>query len=885
MHPRLPCALALAIVLAAAVGSGPALGAANAAFAGEPIAYYLPGLDPAEADFDPAVPTPEDHLGWPLGTWHVQHAQVVSYFQALAAASDRIALVEYARSHEGKPLFHALITAPENHARLEEIRQEHLRLADPAQSARLDLSAMPLVAMLGYGIHGNEPSATNSALAVAFRLVAARDAETRATLRDTIVLLDPCLNPDGHDRFAQWVNSHRGRHPSADPADREHNEVWPRGRSNHYWFDLNRDWLPLVHPESRGRVAVFHRWKPNLLTDHHEMGTDTTYFFQPGIPGRDNPSIPPIVRELTARIAERHAAALDQLGSLYYARETFDDFYAGKGSTYPDLNGAVGILFEQASSRGHVQDSIHGTIAFPFTIRNQVATSFSSLRAARALRQELLEHQRTFFRTALEEARRSPVQGWVFDAALDPARAHHLLDLLRRHDIEVRQLARPLSAGGRTWEPGAAWVVPAVQPQFRFLTEMFTRRSEFEDTLFYDVSAWSVALGFDLPHAELNAAQLPAATLGDPIGTTFFPAGRLAGVAEAYAYVFDWTGFYAPRALQRLHAAGLRAKVATEPFSVRTEAGPVELGRGAIIVPVGLQPDRRGTIEDVVAAIAREDALTVHALSTGLSLAGPDLGSPTFHVLTAPKVALLVGEGVNNLDAGEVWHLLDTRVNLPLTMLDIARPLPALDRYTTLVLVDGSYGSLPDSAAAAIKSWLQRGGVLLASGRAVDWVSDQDIAKVERVPANRPAPDAPAERVPYGDGNRTENLKLIRGAIFGADLDLTHPLGFGFDRPHLNLFRTRTTAYRPSPSPYQTPAVYRAEPLLAGYASSENIARLAGSAALLVVHQGRGVAVLSADNLNFRGYWHGGSKAFLNGLFFGPSIRPIRTLGDTSDEG
>lgn len=876
-----PSLLSLAFGLGLALQTVGFVSPSPAATAGEPIAYYFPDLDSAEADFDPAVPTPEEHLGWRLGAWHVNHAQVVSYFQALAAASDRVTLVEYARSHEARPLFHAIITAPENHARLEEIRLAHRRLSDPAQSAQLDVAAMPLVAILGYGIHGNEPSATNSALAVAYRLTAARDQETLATLRETVILLDPCLNPDGHDRFAQWVNSHRGRHPSADPADREHNEVWPRGRSNHYWFDLNRDWLPLVHPESRGRIAVFHRWKPNLLTDHHEMGTDTTYFFQPGIPGRDNPSIPPIVRELTARIAERHATALDRLGSLYYARETFDDFYPGKGSTYPDLNGGVGILFEQASSRGHVQESIHGPITFPFTIRNQVATSFSSLRAARALREELLEHQRTFFRTALEEARRAPVQGWVFDAALDPARAYHLLDLLRRHDIEVRQLARPLSAGGRMWEPGAAWVVPAVQPQFRFLTEVFTRRSEFADTQFYDVSAWSVALGFDLPHAALSAAELPADALGEPIHTAFFPAGRLAGAAEAYAYAFDWTGLYAPRALQRLHAAGLRAKVATQPFSARTEAGRVDFGRGTIVVPVGLQPDRRGAIEDTVAAIAREDALTVHALSSGLAHEGPDLGSPTFHALTAPQVALFVGEGVNHLDAGEVWHLFDTRVGLPIAMLDIARPLPSLDRYNTLVLVDGNYAALSENTAESIKTWLRRGGTLLASGRALDWVSSKDIAKVEPVPVERPPRDEPVARQPYAEGNRTENLKLIRGAIFAADLDLTHPLGFGFDRPQLNLFRTRTAAYRLSSSPYQTPAVYRHEPLLAGYASAENIARLAGSAAILVVHQGRGVAVLAADNLNFRGYWHGGSKAFLNAVFFGPSIRPIRTLGET----
>jgi hypothetical protein len=209
-------------------------------------------------------------------------------------------------------------------------------------------------------------------------------------LNETVILLDPSFNPDGLNRFASWVNTHKSQTLVTDPVSRELNEAWPGGRTNHYWFDLNRDWLYVQHPESQGRIAKFHEWKPNILTDHHEMGSNSTFFFQPGVPSRINPLTPQKNRELTAKIGTFHARYLDKIGSLYFTEEDYDDFYYGKGSTFPDVNGAVGILFEQASSRGHAQETINGVLSFPFTIRNQVTTSFSTLAAARALRTELL---------------------------------------------------------------------------------------------------------------------------------------------------------------------------------------------------------------------------------------------------------------------------------------------------------------------------------------------------------------------------------------------------------------------------------------------------------------------------------------------------------------
>ncbi|MDP2136265.1 MAG: M14 family zinc carboxypeptidase, partial [Candidatus Didemnitutus sp.] len=334
----------LPLVLALIVSASPALRAAP------PLDYYLP----VGTTYDPKVPTPEQFFGYQVGEWHLRSEQLTAYLRAVAAAApDRVKFEIIGHTHEQKPLVLLTITAPENQTRLEQIRTDHLALLDPAKSAALDVATMPVVVDLGYSVHGNEPSGVNAVPLVVYHLAAAQDARTLATLQQAVILVEAQRNPDGGDRAAQWFNQHKSlSSPSADPADREHNEVWPRGRFNHYWFDPNRDWLPLVHPEAQTRAELFHRWRPNVLTDHHEMGSNSTFFFQPGVPSRNNPSSPTKVFELTHKIAAFHQAALDGQGVLYYSEQGFDDFYPGKGSTYPDLLGTVGILFEQASARG-----------------------------------------------------------------------------------------------------------------------------------------------------------------------------------------------------------------------------------------------------------------------------------------------------------------------------------------------------------------------------------------------------------------------------------------------------------------------------------------------------------------------------------------------------
>jgi hypothetical protein len=853
-----------------------------------PLDYYLP----AGTTYNPKVPTPEQFFGHQIGEWHLRSEQVSAYLRAVAAAApDRVKVEVMGHSHERKPLLVLTITAPENHARLEQIRLDHLALLDPAKSAALDVASMPVVVNLGYSIHGNEPSGVNAVPLVVYHLAAAQDAKTLEQLRRAVILVESQRNPDGGDRAAQWFNQHKSlSSPSTDPADREHNEAWPRGRFNHYWFDPNRDWLPLVHPEAQARAELFHRWRPNLLTDHHEMGTNSTFFFQPGVPTRNNPSIPAIVRELTGKVAGFHARALDAKSALYYAEQGFDDFYPGKGSTYPDLHGTVGILFEQGSSRGHAQDSDNGVVTFPFTIRNQVVTSFSSLEAAVALRAELLEAQRNFPQETAAAAAASGVKAWIFGDDGDPARAWAFLDLLAQHRIEVRPLTEPAQFGGVDFQPGHAWVVMANQAQFRLAQEMFGRRTKFEDNVFYDVSGWTLPLAFNLPYAEADKVVLTGAPL---TGRPAFPAAAVVGENATYAYAFNWNGYFAPRALQRLLRAGIVAKGLTSaPVEATAADGSrVTLGYGAVLIPLGAQPEKAQLIARLLATIAREDGVPVYGFNTGLTPKGVDFGSSSFVPLALPRVALIVGDGVDPHDIGAAWHVLDQRVGLAPTLLDHTQlgSRPNFSRYNVIVMADGRYDDLSANFATALKDFVRGGGTLVVMGRAGTWAAKNEIAALDYAGAggsgigatrNNTAAEAAAKpeatapkREPYATAADRDALRLVAGAQFAASIDVTHPLGYGFTSDRLTLCRKNTLLLRPAKSPYETPAVYTAHPLQSGFASEANQKAIAHTAALVALTVGRGAVVAMPDDPNFRGFWYGGNRVFFNAVFYGRAIR------------
>lgn len=827
---------------------------------------------PRDVKYDPAVPRPEKHLGFAVGERHLYHHQLVGYLKELARSSSRVRIQEYARSHGDRPLVLLTITSPDNHKNLERIRQQHLQLADPRQAASVKLDGLPAVVLMGYSVHGNEPSAGNAAALVAYHLAAATGEQHERLLREVVVLLDPCLNPDGFERFAHWVNNNRGARANPDPEHREHREGWPTGRTNYYWFDLNRDWLPAQHPETQGRLAVYQRWKPNLVLDFHEMGSNSTFFFQPGVPRRTHPLIPPANQQLTRALARYHAAALDRIGSLYFTEEAFDDYYPGKGSTYPDLHGGVGILFEQASSRGHLLETVHGKITFAFTIRNQFQTSLSSLRGLLAMRLEFLEYKRAFYRDSVEAARKGAVKAHVVAAPGDPARLHQFLEVLHRHDIRAYALKRDLTTGGRTFRAREAFLIPTDQPETRFLQALFETRTEFADKVFYDVSTWTLPLAFHLQHATLTRAPTEAET-GQPFESGPLPGFAVAFGKEDLAYAIDWRNYHAPRTFHRLLAAGVKVRVATAPFRADTADGGSTLGHGTLLVPLGIQPDRRAVVVEVLRQGAAE-GVPVYPLRTGLTSEGLKLGSSALVPVPAPRVLLVTGEGVSTSEAGEVWHLLDQRVGMPVTLVEGSR-LGGIDlaRYTAVVLVSGTYTSVSTAAVDRLRQYVERGGTLVAIGTAIPWLNARKVVSVALREAGKAKKGTPGRR-PYGSAEEDAARQLIAGAILRTKVDHTHPIGFGFAAGEaFPVFRNNQVVLEPPANPYSSPVVHDDRPLLSGYVSEENLELLAGSASVAVVPAGTGRAILLAEDPNFRGFWYGTNRLFLNALFFGPVTR------------
>ncbi len=830
------------------------------------LSYYLPD----EVSYDPAIPTPESVLGFQVGEWHVSHDKLVQYMNTVAATSDRITIDTIGYTYERRPLLHLMVSAPENLAQLDEIRATHVQLSDPNASADLDVSDMPVVVYMGYGIHGNEPSGSNAALLVAYYLAAAQGDAIEDLLANSVLIVDPSYNPDGFNRFAHWVNSHRGINViNTSPNSREHNESWPRGRTNHYWFDLNRDWLPVQHPESQARIERFHVWKPNFLTDHHEMGSNSTFFFQPGIPSRNNPLTPEKAYDLTREVAQYHARYLDEIGSLYYSEENFDDFYYGKGSAYPDANGSVGILFEQASSRGHVQETDNGELTFPFTIRNQFATSLSTMQACYELREEFLRYQREFFTTAMEKARQDPEKGYIFTLGKDHTRGAAFIELLLRHQVQVAPIQASLSVGDQRYPEGESYYVPLEQPQYRLVKAMFQTPTSFTDSLFYDVSTWTLPLAFGLPYETLDAGQLRqvaaqgmAAYLAEPPAVS----AQVQGGPSSYAYAFEWHDSNAPRALNRIFEADLRAKVATKTF----QGGDHSFSLGSILVPVQNQSLGTDDLYALMQEVARETGVDIYALPTGLT-DGVNLGSPSLETLEAPKVLMMVGEArggyVSSYESGEVWHLLDHRQHMDLTLVDLGDANRIdWDEYNVLVLVNGNYNALDSDA---VKQWVSQGGVLVATKSAIAWANNQGLTSINFKSADR---DTSLEDLRYADLSNVRGAQAIGGSIFEARLDLSHPLGYGYTRALIPVFRNSTRFMAAEDDAYAMPMTYTDTPLLSGYISDENLAALKGSGAIHVNRLGRGRVISMIDNPNFRAFWWGTHKLFLNAIFFGSII-------------
>ncbi|MCW9705582.1 M14 family zinc carboxypeptidase [Fodinibius salsisoli] len=833
--------------------------------------YYFP--DTNEASFDEEIPSPQEFLGYEIGTHYTRHDRIVAYFKKLAETSDKATFQQIGETYEKRPQVVLTVTAPENHDNLEQIWQEHLTLTDP-DAPLLDPDQGKSVVALDYSVHGDETSSGEAALLTAYYLIANTDQETQTFLDESVVLIDPAQNPDGRDRAAHWHNSYKSFPPVADPADAEHNQGWPRGRTNHFLHDLNRDWFAITQQESANRIAFFHQWYPNVQIDFHEMGTNSTYYLEPTQPVRTwNPIIPEEqYTVMNPLLAEYQTEALNNLGALYWTKEIFDNISPIYGSTYPDIQGGVGVTFEVGSSRGLVQESDAGNVTFGSTIRKHLHTGIATVRAAVNEKQKLFEYQKEFFQSALDEADDQPVEAYQFGDAEDPSLTHKFLDLLLKHQLEVYEVTEDVERNDKQFAAGKSYIVPTDQKHYRVIHDIFEANTSFPDSVFYDITGWSLVHGYGIQYDEWEGGGY-----GDIQGTqvTELPKreGNIKGGASDYAYVFKWSDYNASPALYDLLSDEIRARVAHKPFTINTAEGQESFSYGSIVIATHDQNISSSKLYDKLQKVAREHKVTVYSVDSGMTPSGTDLGSTNNQVVEKPETALVIGSGVSSYEAGEAWFLLNKHAGIGTTKIR-KRQLPQTDlsRYNSLILVDGNYNDWQESTVDKIKTWVRAGGVLITDEDASRWAIQQEVVSEDLLKTYEDTTET-KPRYDYEEQSDRWRASTIPGTILEADIDPSNPIAFGVNDRRQLFIKDNNLFLKPSKNPYSTIAKYSEDPFVGGHISDENLDKVRGTASIIAKGEGNGTVILFAENPNFRSYWHTTSRLFLNAVFFGQNLR------------
>ncbi len=883
------------------------------------------------AQYDPGIPTVQKVLGFEPGARHATPEEIVRYFEALAAAApSRIRLFDYGRTWEGRRLLYAAISGEENIRRLGEIRAAQQRLADPRKTpeaeARKLIASTPSVLALMYGVHGNEISSPDAALVTAYHLLAARPDPVMEKIRkNVVVLLDPLQNPDGRARFIHNFVTNLGLEPDEHPAAAERAEPWPGGRSNHYLFDMNRDWFALTQPETQGRVRYLREWLPHVVVDLHEMGSNSTYFFTPGAPPY-NPHITADQKKQMQWFGRNNAKYFDRLGWPYFTREVFDEFYPGYGASWPWFYGGMGMTYENASVRGLVvrrsDDTLYG---YPESVRKHFVASIATCETAAEQRAQLLESFWRYQVTAIEEGRSEPVKEYVLARRGDASAVDKLAGVLAEHGIEVRRAAAEFDAGGKKY-PAGSYLISAAQPRKRLIRALLERNVPLDESFakeqerrrkkglpdeIYDVTGWSLPLMYNVECDALQAAVNVAAT---PVAGPYQPKGSVSGRAEV-AYLVPWGTQAAGRFLTGALRGGLRVLTANKPFTQNGRQYP----SGTLIV---LVKQNSADVHEKVARLAETSGAEVVAANTSWVEDGIDFGSNHVSVVRRPRVALVWDSPVSSLSAGAARFVLERQYGYPVTVIRASSLAMAdLSRFQVLILPDaggfgGGYGAALNAAAARLQQWVREGGVLIGIGGAVSWLASPQasLLAVQQEQLAREGAAAPGARQPDAAkpaSNQTaaptaaaqapaagpvpgkllvkeEDFEkaiepdtrlpdAVAGVIVNARVDPETWVTAGLPET-VNVLVNGRTIFTPVKKDRGVNAIVfeAADNLLqSGYMWEENRRQLAFKPFVVVSSQGRGAVVGFTADPNFRAFHDGLNVAFLNAVFRfpGPAAR------------
>ncbi len=810
--------------------------------------------------FAQTTKTPDEFLGYKLGTKFSFHHRIVDYMRHVAAQNPtQIKTIDYGTTFEGRPLMVAVIASPENLARIEEIRTNNLKnigLLEGKATAKV-----PAIAWLSYNVHGNEAVSSETVMQVLYELLNKNNATTQAVLKNTVVILDPCINPDGRDRYAQWYNRVSNQGGNATPFAIEHNEPWPGGRFNHYLFDPNRDWAWQTQEITQQRVKLYNSWMPHLHADFHEMGVNSPYYMPPSAkPYHEDLS--KWQREFQQTLGEFNKKYFDKNFWLYFTKENYDLFYPSYGDTYPSYNGAIGMTYEQGGGgRGGlaIAKEDGDTLTLSQRISHHFATSMGSLEAISSRADKTVEEFTKFFTDKTANGA-GVYKSFVMKTKGDEAKIQALTGLLDKLQISYGFAQKESNINGFGYQSlkeenfkieSNDLIISTFQPKGTFVKILFEPKTALEDSVTYDLTTWSLAYGYGLKTFAVKEKLA--------MGNSQFSTINNKIEGKPYAYVAAWKSFEDVKFLSQILAKGIKVRFNENPFEIdgrKFDAGSLVITR--------TNNERMGeNFDKIIQSSAKSLNISILATYSGMVSNGNDFGSGSVNVLKNPRVAVISGDGVSPTAFGEVWHFMEQQIKYPITVIDgNSFNRVALDQLDVIILADGSYDKIFGNGDA-LKKWIQGGGKIIAMEGATSYFADKDGYALKKK-KDSSANDKPELKV-YGNRERESIMDQIPGAIYKVELDKTHPLVYGTDGVYYSLVRD---VYNFDYLKDGWNVGYLKENnLVTGFAGKNAKEKMKNTLIFGVQDMGKGKIIYMGDDPLFRGFWYSGKLIFGNALF------------------
>jgi len=801
--------------------------------------------------------TPDSFLGYELGTHFTNHQKVVDYYKDVASKTSNVKLQSYGKTYEGRELLLAVVSDPSNMARLDQIKANNIAISNGDK--RIALDKQPVIVWLSYNVHGNEANSTETAMKVLYTLASAKDEKVKNWLKNTVVIIDPCLNPDGRERYVGYFNGIVGAEPNPDPSAREHYEPWPGGRSNHYYFDLNRDWAWQSQVESEQRIKQYHQWLPQIHVDFHEQGYNEPYYFAPAAEPIHQ-AVTTWQRQFQVIVGRNNAKYFDENGWQYFTKERFDLLYPSYGDTYPLYNGAIGMTYEQGGIRAGlaVITADGDTLTLKDRISHHFTTSLSTIEIASGYAEKLLVEFRKFFEQSLAPA--LPYKTYVVKAQ-NISRMRKLADLLTKNKIAFA-FGADRTLNGYSYETQKQetfkverndMIVNVAQKHGVLANILFEPQTAVSDSNTYDITAWA------LPYAYGLKAYAVKESLSGSFSFIEEQKKSVGSAAKPYAWVLSWDGVEDVKVLTALQEQGVKVRMAEQSFTI----GGVVYKAGTLLVYRAENEKKMPNVQAIVEKTLTQMNAEVKVLSSGYVEKGKDFGSSVYRLLNIPKVAVLAGQEVSSQSVGEVWHLFEQQLDMPISILNVSAAANLdIQKVNTLIVADGYYS---DRLAEQLAPWVSAGGKLILLEDAIAAFVGKKPFQIKR--KEEKPNDAKGNTVAYGDRGHDDFSNSIPGAIYNLHLDTTHPLSFGASKYYYTL-KTDANVYQPLENGYNI-GLLKPSSYIAGVVGAKVKDKLSSGMLLASEDIGKGSVVYIAAPLLFRSFWESGKQLFFNSVFLG----------------